>query len=104
MRSAGILALGMMLLASTLVMAAGPKPGCPAVRVEGTITAIDATDHQIVVAGVIVQLTPDTVLTMKGMPITFEELAVGMTVRACGLMDDEGVLVAKNVSVMYLGK
>jgi hypothetical protein len=102
MRTAGILALGMLLLAP-LAFAGGPNPGAPAVRVEGVITAIDAGAQQIVVSGVTVQITPQTTLVMKGVPIAFEDLAVGMTVRACGLMSGD-VLVAKNVSVMYLGQ
>ena len=103
MRNAGVLALGLVLLASTLVVAAGPNPGAPAIRVEGVITAIDAEALQIVVSDLTVQITPNTVITMGGTVLDFEDLSVGMTAMVCGVMDGE-VLKANKINVKYQGK
>jgi hypothetical protein len=97
-RKAGILTLGFVLVASTLALAVGPIPVQECVRVEGAITAIDYEAQWIVVADVTVQVTPDTLIRMRGKPFPFEDLQVGMTVAACGLMDED-VLVARRVTV-----
>lgn len=95
--------MGFVLLASTLALAVGPIPVQECVRVEGVISAIDSVAQQIVVADVTVQVTEDTVIRMKGKPFPFEDLQVGMTVAACGLMDED-VLVARRVTVKYCGR
>ena len=106
-----IMALGVTLAGSILVTAAGPRR----VQITGAITAIDAatetdpaqitvqtTDEEVTVETV-VQVTPATVLTMKGEPITFSVLDVGMTVKVCAKLVGD-VLVAEKINVMYLGK
>lgn len=102
MRKAGILTLGFVLVASTLALAVGPIPVQECVRVEGVIAAIDYEAQWIVVADVTVQVTPETVIKMRGKPFPFEDLQFGMTVAACGLMDED-VLVARRVTVKYGG-
>ena len=102
MRTAGILTLGFVLVASTLALAVGPIPVQECVRVEGVIAAIDYEAQWIVVADVTVQVTPETVIKMRGKPFPFEDLQFGMTVAACGLMDED-VLVARRVTVKYGG-
>jgi len=100
-KKVGTLALGLVLVTTTLALAAGPIPEC--IRVEGVITAIDPGAQQITVAGVTVQVTADTIIKMRGQVQTFDYLQVGMTVAACGLMDED-VLVARRVTVKYGGK
>ena len=102
MRKAGILTLGFVLVASALALAVGPIPVQECVRVEGVIASIDSDELQIVVADVTVQVTPDTLIRMRGKPFPFENLQVGMTVAACGLMDKD-LLVARRVTVKYGG-
>ena len=108
MRKVAILTLGFVLVTSTLVLArGGPNPA--GTRIEGVITDIDYTDQWIVVADVTVQATADTVILMQpcgggaAIPILFEDLALGQTVRASGLMDGDE-LVAKKIMVRYGGE
>ena len=69
MKKVWIVALVLVLAGSMLVSAAGLKAGPKAgpkgepkrTRIEGVITAIDADNQQIIVAGVTVQVTPNTV-------------------------------------------
>lgn len=103
MKKVGTLALGLVLVTTTLALAAGPIPIPECIRVEGVITAIDPGAQQITVAGVTVQVTADTIIKMRGQVQTFDYLQVGMTVAACGLMDED-VLVARRVTVKYGGK
>ena len=109
MRSAGALVLGFVLVTSALVLAKGPNPSPAGTRIEGAITAIDPVAQQIVVADVTVQATADTAILLKpcgggeAIPISFEDLALGQTVRASGLMDGD-VLVAKKIMVKYGGE
>jgi len=77
-----------------------PPPGF--VRVEGVIASIDAGAWQITVGDTAVQIAEDTVLRMRGQTITFDDLAVGQTVAACGV-EDEGLLIADRVTVKYGG-
>jgi hypothetical protein len=95
-RKLWVMALGVMLVNSMLVTAAGPGR----VQITGVITAIG--DQQIVVDDVTVQVTPTTLITMRTTEIAFDDLALGMTVRVCGKMSDS-VLVADRVNVMYNG-
>jgi hypothetical protein len=104
MKKTGLLALALLLTGATLAMAVGPNAPCGATRIEGTISAIDAGTQQILVAGVTVQVTPDTVIKMGSKAIAFADLKVGMTVAACGVVDEDGVLVASTVNVKYQGK
>jgi hypothetical protein len=90
--------LGFMLVASTLALAVEPIPAQECVRVEGEITAIDYEAQWIVVADVTVQVTPETLIKMRGKPFSFDDLQVGIRVAACGLMDED-VLVARRVTV-----
>jgi hypothetical protein len=83
----------------------GPGDGGPlseSVRVEGVIASIDAGAWQITVGDTVVQVTEDTVLWMRGQTITFDDLAVGQTVAACGV-EDVGLLIANRVTVKYGG-
>ena len=99
MKKALIMALGFVLAASMVTAVQGPK----STRIEGQIAAIDAANLQIVVNVVTVQVTPSTLIRMKDVPITFDDLKVGMTVVVCGLMDGN-VLKAHTITVKYLGK
>lgn len=72
-------------------------------QIVGEITAIDADLLQLVVDGTTIQVTPLTVIRMKAQTITFDKLAVGQTVAACGTVDDDGVLIAKFVTVKPQG-
>ena len=104
MKRAGILTLGFVLAASTLALAVGPLPIPECVRVEGVITAIDGDAQQIVLdTGAVVQATPATVIRMKRDLLTFDDLAVGQTVRACGLMEGD-VLIANRITIRYGGE
>ncbi|MBU0641069.1 MAG: hypothetical protein KKB50_19595 [Planctomycetes bacterium] len=78
----------------------GPPPG--SVRVEGVIASTDTGAWQITVGTTAIQITADTILRMQGQPITFDDLAVGQTVAACGVEDDE-LLIAHRVTVKYGG-
>jgi hypothetical protein len=100
-RKLWIMALGVTLASSLLVAAAGPGNA----PVPSVITAIDYDTGQILLDdGTTVQVIMYyTVITMKGEPIEFGDLAVDMTVRVCGKMVD-GVLVADKINVMYNGK
>ena len=72
------------------------------VEVEGKIASIDPVAMQIVVDDLTIQVTATTIIKMKTTVIKFEDLKVGMTVKACGEMDG-GVLVAKKICVRYGG-
>lgn len=72
-------------------------------QLEGEITSIDPVELQIVVNDVTIQVTKDTILKMSHQLITFEDLEVGQTVKACGTMDND-VLVAKKICVKYGGR
>lgn len=87
------LGLAILSLVATPVLAAHTE-------IVGEITAIDPVARQIVVADVTVQITSATVLTAKGDPITFEYLAVGMTVKVAGPLCDD-VLTANRIAVKY---
>jgi hypothetical protein len=98
MKKVWLTALGLVMLASILAAAA-----CPIItRIEGVITAIDPDSEQLTVDGVVVQVTPNTEITMKDEVISFDVLAVGMTVRVCGVMEEE-ILKAHKVNVKYCG-
>ena len=100
MKKAAILtALGLLVMAN-LALAGGGGTGD---RVEGVIASIDADNMQIVVGDTVVQLTADTVIKMNGRVISFDDLAVGQTVAACGVFDGD-TLVALRVTVKYSGR
>ena len=111
MKKVWIVALVLVLAGSMLVSAAGLKAGPKAgpngepkrTRIEGVITAIDADNQQIIVAGVTVQVTPNTVIRTKEETLSFDDLAVDMTVVVCGIMEDD-VLRAHTITVKYGGK
>jgi hypothetical protein len=86
------MAMAGVLLAGSVAFGAGT-------RVEGTITAIDAEALQLVVADTSVQVTALTVIQKNGRAITFDDLVVGLTVAACGTLDEDGVLIANRVTV-----
>jgi hypothetical protein len=89
-----------MLLAASVAWAggggAGGGGGCT--RIEGVITAIDADTLQLVVADVTVQVTEQTVIRKSGQAITLSDLALGETVAACGIVEED-VLLANRVTV-----
>lgn len=102
MRKLGLIALTVVLGVASLSAGQGTPVGdCIAVRIEGVITAIDFDAMQIAVGEQVVQVTDATVIKMKGRAFAFEDLEVGMTIAACGFMDDEGVLVASRITVKY---
>lgn len=95
MKGTVVLMLAGLVLTSTAALAGGP--GC-GTRIEGQITAIDPQLQQLVVNGITVQVTPTTVIKLRGQVITFDDLEVGMTVAACGTVENN-VLTAKNITV-----
>lgn len=101
MRKLGLITLAGLFVTATMALAAGPDTDA-GTRIEGEITAIDLNNQQIVVTGVTVQVTPETVIKMRGQVILFGDLKVGMTVAACGTMEGD-VLVAYRITVKYGG-
>jgi len=99
MKKSVVLSLVFLAVASMLTASSGVT----ITRIEGQIAAIDSVNLQIIVNGIIVQATPNTLIRMKDTPITFADLKVGMTVRACGILDGN-VLKAHTITVKYLGK
>jgi len=100
MKKVWLTALGLVMLASILATAAGPS----ITRIEGVITGIDYDSEQLTVDDVVVvEATPNTVITMVGVVIDFDELKLDMTVRVCGVMEEE-ILKAHKVNVKYFGK
>ena len=99
MKRAGLTLVAVVLFSSTLAMAGT----CPGIRIEGTITAIDAAAQQIVIGDTVVQVTAGTIIKMGNRPLTFADLQVGMTVAACGTLDADGVLQATRINVRYHG-
>lgn len=95
MRHAAWMTVAVVLLAGSVAWAGGPGGGT---RIEGTITAIDAEAQQLVVADTTVQVTEQTLIKKNGRTIAFADLAVGLTVAACGTLEDE-VLVANQITV-----
>jgi len=91
--------VGLVLVLASSVALAG-NPACPVAgtRIEGEITAIDAEAMQLVVADTTVQVTELTLIRQNGRAIAFEDLAVGMPVAVCGIVQD-GVLIAKRITV-----
>ncbi len=77
-----------------------PPPGF--VRIEGVIASIDADAWQITAGDTAVQITEDTILWMRGQPLTFDDLVVGQTVATCGV-EDEGLFIAYRVTIKYGG-
>ena len=73
------------------------------IKVEGEIASIDPVEKQIVVSDLTIQITADTVIKTRTKILTFEDLEVGQTVKACGEMDND-ILVAKKVCVKYEGR
>jgi len=102
MKKVWLTALGLVMLASILAMAAGPHGPSGITRIEGVITDIDSANQQLIVDGVVVQVTPNTEITMKDAVISFDDLQVGMTVMVCGVMEEE-ILKAHKVNVEYCG-
>lgn len=75
---------------------------CPntCVRIEGAIENIDPAARQLVVAGTTVAVTENTIIKQNGRLIEFEDLEVGQTVAACGVLDGN-VLVANRITVRF---
>ncbi|MBK9127805.1 MAG: hypothetical protein IPM13_08375 [Phycisphaerales bacterium] len=101
MRNAALTTLAGCFLMASLALAAGGGGG-NGVRVEGVITSINTEALQLVVAGTTIQVTPNTIIMKNGRAISFEQLAVGMTVAACGDLV-EGTLLANRITVKYSG-
>ncbi|HUW19077.1 MAG TPA: DUF5666 domain-containing protein [Sedimentisphaerales bacterium] len=104
MKKVWIMTLAFVLVSSVLVTAAGQKGGPNRTRIEGVITDIDSASQQLSVAGVTVQVTPSTVITMKDELLSFDDLSVGMTVVVCGMTDEDDILWAHSINVKYCGK
>lgn len=102
MKKVWLTALGLVMLASILATAAGPHGPSSITRIEGVITDIDSANQRLIVDGVVVQVTPNTEITMKDAVISFDDLQVGMTVMVCGVMEEE-ILKAHKVNVKYCG-
>jgi hypothetical protein len=85
-------------LAGSVALAANPACPLNGTRIEGAISAIDLPAQQLVVADTTVQVTAQTIIKKNGRTIAFSDLVVGMTVAACGTVQD-GVLVARQVTV-----
>ena len=64
----------------------------------GDISSIDLVTRQIVVNDVTIQLTETTTIQAKGDPIAFENLEVGMLVKAVGDMSGD-ILMATRVTI-----
>lgn len=99
MRKQWILVLVALFLATAFVYADGPNPAKKWTVIRGEITDIIAADEQIIVDGVTVQVTEDTVIMENKVEITFADLEIGMTVKVRGVYDND-VLVAKKINVM----
>jgi hypothetical protein len=96
MRAAAVLAVGLVLVMSTLLPAKRPND-----YLLGTIDDIYPADQQIVVTGVTVQVTSETVILQRicsggggggageVIPISFDDLATGQYVSVSGSMDEE---------------
>jgi hypothetical protein len=102
MKKVWLTALGLVMLTSIIAAAAGPHGPSSITRIEGVITDIDSANQQLIVDTVVVQVTPNTKITMKDAVISFDDLQVGMTVMACGVMEEE-ILNAHKVNVKYCG-
>ena len=108
MRAAAVLAVGLVLVMSTLVPAKRPI-----VYAEGPITDI-GPGQAITVAGYTFQVTSETVILMRicsggggggageVVPIQFDDLEEGQIVKVSGLYEG-GVLVAKRIMVKKEG-
>ena len=108
MRAAAVLAVGLVLVMSTLLPARGPND-----YLLGMIDATYPDDQQIVVDGVTVQVTSETVILERVcsggsggggagevIPINFEDLEPGQYVSVSGSMDEEEELfTAKRIMV-----
>jgi hypothetical protein len=94
--------LALVLVSSVMLYAGGPKgPKCT--QIEGVIDSIDASNMQLTIDGLTIQVTEDTIILQKQAPITFEVLTVGMTVKVCGQMEGD-ILVACKICVKCDGK
>jgi hypothetical protein len=99
MKKISILTLVLLLIVCTGAMAKGSK----LFQTTGVISEIDSANQQIVVNGISVQVTSTTLIQMQREPISFDDLAVGMTVKICGKLDGD-ILYAEQITVKYLGK
>jgi len=102
MRKVLITALSLVMVGSVLLSAAGkgpgPKGGREDVQITGEITAIDSDTSQIIVNETTVQVTPETVVMVVGIPGDFNDLELGDIVKVRGKMVDD-VLVADKINV-----
>jgi len=98
MKKVMVLSLAFLFVMTPVMLAADQSPAWKWARVQGEITSINSVDKQIVVDGVTVQVTSFTVIMMLQVPISFDDLVVGMVVRAVGVMDN-GVLLARKINV-----
>lgn len=120
-----LVALAAIVVLATGAVAAGPGPTGPispgpyggpngpngdAIQVEGEIVDIALDLNQLVVGDVTVQVTPDTVIWIGEEVVGLDALAelvaeVGsVTVVVCGVLDDDGVLVAHRINVKFVGQ
>ncbi len=95
--------LAVILVFATVAVATGPSSNAKASRVEGLVAGIDIDAQQLVVGEVTVQVTPSTVIWLGEEVVALDALEVGMTVVACGIVDEDGVLWAHRINVKYVG-
>lgn len=99
-----------LLLAAMSAAAVGPKgpygPCEDCVRVEGKITSIDYDAMSLVVdtggdVDITVQADENTIVKMgRNRTLTFDDLAVGQSIAACGEFDGEGgILYAVKINI-----
>jgi hypothetical protein len=97
--------LVLVFVCSVMMYAGGPNgpKGPKCTQIEGVIDSIDEGTMQLTIDDLTVQVTNDTVITLRRDPITFDNLEVGMTVMVCGQMDGD-ILDACKINVKYKGK
>ncbi|MCJ7692186.1 MAG: DUF5666 domain-containing protein [Sedimentisphaerales bacterium] len=77
---------------------------------DGVIESIDDVALQITVEGQTVQVTLNTEITIMAFGdiqqegLSFSDLALGMTVKVRGKMNDDDVLKADKIKIMYDGE
>ncbi|MBN2181747.1 MAG: hypothetical protein JW715_07515 [Sedimentisphaerales bacterium] len=108
MKKALLTTLALVFVCSVMLYAGGPNgpkgpkgPNCT--QIEGVIVTIDSDSQFTLNDGTVVQVTDDTIILQKQVPITFNDLTVGITVKVCGQMDGD-ILIACKICVKCDGK
>ena len=103
MKKIGILLSVILFSLSPLSIAKGPQTSNLVDQIEGVISYTNIESQQIVVDGITVQLTSNTLIKIRDEMGDFDDLIVGRTVKVCGYYEGL-ILVAHQISVKYLGK